>query len=369
MTPEQPSRHPRTSRIIEVSIERANQETALQVRVVRTAGPHLRSSRSQRLPQRPWYISGRMLRSYPGAAWLGAFLLCACSLDVPPLAHATSTSSAGTGGAMSSSSLATTSSDASTAANGTGGQGGAETTYAKEVQNDTPLGYFRLSFEDSGLIDSSGHMHDGGSFGGVTNKVAAGALANDDDGALSIGEGGDAGFLDLETQVFDFDDQVTFTYEAWVHLTTLSGSLFSHFFQNQGWSINVTADGHLEMRRGSDGPRSCSGTLEVGGWHHVVITFLAKPAPNTAEGGTLSCFIDGVAAGTDGPTPGQSHPSSTGVHVGSSATWGFLKGEIDEVAIYDYPLPPSRIAVHYAKGIGRQMPFARQRVVGSRRER
>jgi CotH kinase protein/Concanavalin A-like lectin/glucanases superfamily/Bacterial Ig domain/Lamin Tail Domain/Immunoglobulin domain len=83
-----------------------------------------------------------------------------------------------------------------------------------------------------------------------------------------------------------------------------------------------------------------------GQWHHLVGIF---------SGGTVRVFLDGVK-GDDvalsgllqdaGPSPDRVMIGSTRDGTGSSAF--NLKGAIDEVALYDYALPPERILAHYA---------------------
>jgi hypothetical protein len=70
---------------------------------------------------------------------------------------------------------------------------------------------------------------------------------------------------------------------------------------------------------------------------HVVVTF---------DGETLFLFVNGsqVAA-----TVGNADldPSDARVLIGEVSNWGRHTGVIDEVAIYDKPLAPARIAAHH----------------------
>ena len=58
-------------------------------------------------------------------------------------------------------------------------------------------------------------------------------------------------------------------------------------------------------------------------------------------------YVDGVSAGTEGPTTGDVSNSGELV-LGKAPGYPEFKGDLDEVAIYPYLLSPLRVAAHYA---------------------
>jgi hypothetical protein len=78
-------------------------------------------------------------------------------------------------------------------------------------------------------------------------------------------------------------------------------------------------------------------------FHHCVATF---------DGLTLVLFIDGERKASQVATRGLV-PTSAPLLLGQVPSWGTFVGVLDEVAIYDKPLPPARILLHYQIGAGK----------------
>lgn len=264
-------------------------------------------------------------------------LLCACDIDVPPLMQ--DRGGEGPGGAGSSSASTGGASDGGSPT-GAGGSGGAPTTYAEEVLFDEPLAYYRLGDLDSIAVDSSGHGLDG-DFIGSMDRGVSGALAVDDDGAVELqGMDGAPAFVELSYPDFDFGGDTAFTFEAWLKPNTVDAcTLFSHWSNDLGYQLSLTAEGDVAMRRDGDAPRACGVVIEAGVWQHLAVVF----------DGEINCFLGGEL-----PTSSQAL-DTVGVSAGPAqigCLWGCFEGSMDEVAIYDKPLPAARVHAHFAKGMG-----------------
>jgi hypothetical protein len=72
----------------------------------------------------------------------------------------------------------------------------------------------------------------------------------------------------------------------------------------------------------------------------------------TFDGITLLLFVDGAQVAASSYVKDLA-PTGAPLWIGAADTWGRHKGVIDEVAIYDKPLPPARIKAHYMAGLGK----------------
>ena len=111
------------------------------------------------------------------------------------------------------------------------------------------------------------------------------------------------------------------------------------------WGV-IDADGNIGVNSvggsvGGDGPPldSASGApINDGAWHHIVLV--------RGIGGAITVYVDGAVSGAGGNM--NSNADNLWDHIGLNPDAGtHLDAMIDEVAIYDYMLPPERIAAHY----------------------
>jgi Concanavalin A-like lectin/glucanases superfamily len=88
--------------------------------------------------------------------------------------------------------------------------------------------------------------------------------------------------------------------------------------------------------------------LIAGAWHHLV---------GTVAAGTVRLYVDGELAATT-TASGTPVPSSDRLRLGrlSSSSRSYLRGTLDEVAVYGAALPASTVRAHYALAADTRMP-------------
>ncbi|MBI4605030.1 MAG: PKD domain-containing protein [Planctomycetes bacterium] len=265
--------------------------------------------------------------------------------------------------------------------------------YVEEVLKDGPVGYWRLGELDLSepVQDASGNGLDGEyvTNGGTGLEVGhPGAIAGDDDTAVRFqttfgfgcGDCGQArvppgGPLDLGTRA----SGATITLEAWFKLlpssnVALPPSAFPRIFHYNDFDAGQYAFGIVgNDNAGFPGARTVWGAVGDGGgsggvikaaptdaippsdeeeWHHFVATI---------DGETIQLYLNGeelLDLGDSDPIAWQAVQATIGGRVqdNGSSVQGF-PGLIDEMAVYDFVLPPERIQEHYAVGSAR--PIAR----------
>jgi hypothetical protein len=222
----------------------------------------------------------------------------------------------------------------------------AGTPYESAVLDDTPIAYYRLGDAvDTGspttAHDDSGFGHDGTYAGGAESSTP-GAIIADTDGYLAL----DAATNSLSVPHWAGLDFTTFTLEAWIQVTSVPA--FNRLFGRTGGSsapftVGNNSSGQIVVRihNGTTSVDYTSVGAATGSWHHVVIT--------RSSGGTLSIYLNGALdaqfTGALAPNPGTTEDLSAG-----DDGVGFL----DELALYDYVLSPSRIATHWVLGHGEE---------------
>ena len=215
-----------------------------------------------------------------------------------------------------------------------------------------PSAYWRLD-ETSGTLaaDVTG-LYPGSYESGVTLGIA-GALLTDPnpaarfdgtDDKVNMGDPASGG-LDVGTG--------DFTVEAWVK-TSLNGErAIASKRPSTGpyWQFTVTDDsgqaGRIRVNAsdGTNARQAYGPALRVddGAWHHVVVVFDRDVG--------ITVYVDGTSLATAGTLPGDL--SSTGPFlIAKSTGYGYLNGDIDEVAVYPLALPASRVDAHLAAARG-----------------
>jgi hypothetical protein len=225
--------------------------------------------------------------------------------------------------------------------------------YRSRILADSPVNYWRLGESSGHAVDEIG-THNLVWTGAPTYGVG-GALVSDPNTAMSLAG---AAYASQSIANYRQTDQQG-TIEAWIKSSQATstyvfscGNLAANY---SAYIINATADGKLGLYI-NDGSvvriNAVAGAgLKDGGWHllHVVST-----------GSGFMCYLDGVEYSFS-----VSSGQNNGVWFGDFAIWGnlvlgaavakngaygFYTGELDEVAVYDYPLSPSQIAAHYRAG-------------------
>jgi hypothetical protein len=191
--------------------------------------------------------------------------------------------------------------------------------------------------------------------GTYTNGVMlgqSGAAVGDANGAARF-DGADD-FVSVARQI-----STSFSIEFWFNATQgigTSGSwlnnagLVNATGSNSDFGVGLRQDGRITagVRNGSGGLTSIVSTtsgLNNGAWHHVVFT------RNGSTGG-LALYVDGAASGTaTGPTIALTGSSTMNFGRVSTGT-NYLRGLLDEVAVYTSALTAATAADHYHSGHG-----------------
>jgi hypothetical protein len=222
----------------------------------------------------------------------------------------------------------------------------AGTPYESAVLDDAPIAYYRLGDAvDTGspttAHDDSGFGHDGTYAGGAESSTP-GAIIADADGYLAL----DAATNSLSVPHWAGLDFTTFTLEAWIQVTSVPA--FNRLFGRTGGSsapftVGNNSSGQIVVRihNGTTSVDYTSVGAATGSWHHVVIT--------RSSGGTLSIYLNGALDAQFTSALAPNAGTTEDLSAGDDGV-GFL----DELALYDYVLSPSRIATHWVLGHGEE---------------
>ncbi|WP_427885160.1 putative adhesin [Kribbella sp. GL6] len=235
--------------------------------------------------------------------------------------------------------------------------------YRSAVVDSQPDSYYRLD-DESGPAGSEVTQNlgkDNGTYKSVTNG-AAGGIAGSSDTAATFNGGNGPSYVKLPDGMVRRNRNQSI--ELWFRILTKGVVNPLIGYQNAAIEgspttgmpiLYVGADGLLrgQFWHGSAAPISTVSPVDEGRWHHVVIS---------SSGSTQTLYVDGAVAGS---ITGKNidHLNMVSNQLGAAFTpapgawpsWGtatrnYLKGSIDEVAIYSRPLPADVVAAHYQLG-------------------
>lgn len=216
--------------------------------------------------------------------------------------------------------------------------------YVDEVLADSPLVYLPM---DALPPTKQGTYSGALAQSGVT--VSADAIG--DTGSFVFN--GSTSWVSLAD--FDFTT-ATFSGEIWVKGgTTTSDSRILYFYPtNTNFLVKLFTNisGHIAIQYGSysSGHKTATSSVDVhdGQWHHVVFTHNA---------GTLTLYVDGNQVAQQTAVGYSNNPAASKFWIGASAhgtaaggTGNWFAGQVDNLALYESVLSPTRIAAHYAAG-------------------
>lgn len=207
--------------------------------------------------------------------------------------------------------------------------------YAEHVLFDTPLAYYKLD-ERSGttFTDSSGHNRTASLMGSGSTVGQAGALSN---GGKALQVNGSGGLAIPHAADLDF---LYFTMEFFLYWTSKPTNYTYVFCQTDNapaFRFHNAAQTFIGTSNGLVGPTDFT-SMSSGAWHHVAVTW---------NGANLITYFDGAQVQSLVGS-GTLNASSSGWVVGGPGWDGSgIVGYIDEVALYDKALSPTRIAAHY----------------------
>jgi PKD repeat protein len=229
--------------------------------------------------------------------------------------------------------------------------------YANRVLKDEATDYWRLG-EPSGTARDWAGVFDATVGSGVT-RGQAGAIAGDPDSAAAF-NGTSTG---IASTAVAFPAPDTFTLEAWVKTTSLSGGKIIGF-GNRTTGNSTTFDRHVYMdnlgrlffgvRQSSFTTINSTARYNDGQWHHIAASLGATG---------MELYVDGsrVAQRSD-VTRGQANNGYWRIGGDNLSSWpsrplsGYLNGTLDDVAVYSTVLSPETVAAHFALGTSGTAP-------------
>jgi hypothetical protein len=209
--------------------------------------------------------------------------------------------------------------------------------YATAVLADHPAGYWRLG-ETTGTTaaDSSGNAHPGTYSGGVTRGVT-GAITGDTDRAATFdGNTGMVAVADTAT----LRANGAFTIELSAKMATFANSWPGLLRKGASWTANgyllwYSADGAVHFKRNSQSWDTPPGVITTTRYRYLVVTY---------DGTTIRWYVDGTQVSAAAATL----PTNTGTDT-LTLGQGDQPGNttLDDIAIYNTALTPTRITTHY----------------------
>jgi hypothetical protein len=248
----------------------------------------------------------------------------------------------------------TGSSDASDGAATPDASDAAPLSYPAVVEADDPLSYWRFG-ESTGSVATDEMGSTSGTYNGTVTLGAPGAIVGDSNTAATFD--GVSGYVDMGAG-FAFGGTSAMSFEAWVSpgLGDNGARRFLSKETNNGgrqgylMAYTATADaGSATLsweRWGAGGTDATATFIAVGVYSHVVVTY---------DGATMAIYVNGVQVGT-APSTRSIQTLTDSFRVATYSDFlsasDCFPGTIDEVAIYDHALSPTRIALHYQVGSG-----------------
>jgi hypothetical protein len=234
----------------------------------------------------------------------------------------------------------------------------AQADYRSTVLTDNPSGYWRLD-----AWPTAKYALNLGSATGVDGVIAnytslgqPGAIVGDANTAMYFGGLGGNTRVTIPYSWELNGNYPGFTFETWLRSDCAQGNSLGVMVNRSGESgyvLYVNGDGTLtfNVNMGTGGTIWSGVSVPavnfsplVGQWIHVGCVYNAT---NGTPYGTQYLYTNGVlAAQVDLPRPPFANPSGSLV-LGDRD----FAGSLDEAAVYDVPLPQSRLAAHYAAGL------------------
>ena len=211
------------------------------------------------------------------------------------------------------------------------------------TQTRDPSMVAAYSFDDGTAKDISGNGNDG-TLGGDTDCSVSGKI-----GSACHFDGVDDYIQVPANPKLDLTDE--FTIEVWARKTERLGSVWTllvskgpdHNPGTGGYSLSFGYNQDLYLRGYIGGALRTASTYTVDrDWHHLVGTY---------DGSALRLYVDGQEVRTEDSVSGPIGINTDSLKIGGPSTpiagSHSLKGDIDEVAIYNRALGPEEIKAHF----------------------
>lgn len=224
--------------------------------------------------------------------------------------------------------------------------------YSAVVLADSPTVYYRLGSSAS-MLDSSGNERHGSH---TRNPVEAPGLVAGVDTSLDYVQSNAAFSTGASGPWVTSTGSIT--GEAWAEVpSSLYGDPIALILNidsgntNRVFGVRITSDlkpqfvYYLAASSGDyriiTGPNS----LVAGGVYHFVATY---------DKAAARLYVNGVEVASESRAGSINPWVSTPFYIGREGGFDrfFWRSRIDEVALYDYALPPGRVLAHYSAGVG-----------------
>lgn len=215
--------------------------------------------------------------------------------------------------------------------------------YRAIILADSPYGYWRLG-ETSGT--TAGDLGSGANPGTyVSCTLGAASLIANNAGNLSVSGNGTSSQITVGAVATLYGLNRNFSIEAWIKPASISGTygiwssgLNGFCFRQNGSGIEILKDYSVSIR-------IIATALVVGNIYHTLIT--------VDSSGNYIFYLNGAsfATGTFSTTFSGGYVRIGADGSNSTTVENFLGGSLDEVAVYNNVLSPSRVLAHYNAGI------------------
>jgi RHS repeat-associated protein len=216
--------------------------------------------------------------------------------------------------------------------------------YFNTIWQDSPTGYWRLGESTGATTAEDSHGSDTGKYngtGGITFGQAGAIFA---DPNTSILLDGSAYVSVPDSNNFHLGD--TFSLEAWVKFTTLATLQPQTIISKgtNGFALRVNSAGALIFSKQDvqDLGVTANGVVTTDTWYHIV-------AVKNGTANPVAIYVNGTAQSLVTDNRAAIQDTTTQMTFGrtANASGEYLKGSIDEVAVYDQPLSSIQALRHY----------------------
>lgn len=214
--------------------------------------------------------------------------------------------------------------------------------YKGAVLLDNPVGYYRLG-ETSGPAIDLGSAGINGTYSGTPTRGIAGIPGIPGDGAMACPAAGDSVRLGAVHDLTSATAPTGMSVECWIYYTAVSS--FNPFVNkgDTGWRLHRNNSNNIVQWRVSNSASSLNGGgLVNGAWNHIVGVY---------DYVNQLVYVNGALSASIGYTGAVATNANTlGIGYNEGQPSRPALANIDEVALYNYPLSAARIAAHYAAG-------------------
>jgi hypothetical protein len=230
------------------------------------------------------------------------------------------------------------------------------TSYSQLVMSDDPASYWKLDETNGTTAADATGVADGTYTSGPTLNQTTGVK----NAGTAVGLTDASGSRITAGHNYDFGNREPYSLECWLAPTAATADwrmvMSNADWQaapglgSPGWGLMLQPTSYTpnavhfersDAAGGYDSLNSAAG-LQVGTWHHVVVTY---------DGTTLRLYVNGALQDSNSSTRNSGN-TGLGLDLGGSegSPTSNVGGRLDEVAIYDHALSQQQVTEHYDTG-------------------